>query len=236
MHVGGGHAALRDSFAQVLARVDSEQRRFEPVVWDSSDTKISDFYTFVVRRIPWFQRIVFGSGDLNWAIRLGATNPLLYKEARDVLLREQPDVVISTHLVMTMMFARVKHDLGLPTQVVMAIPDYGIATKAFFPEQEDLKPDYALVMDDLTQKNLVMERASLHHWSTCLDSSPALRSRAPKRSERPKASALLWPSSGTLTPNFVRWTRPAPPSSSWEGPPGRRRPGRCSSVSSATPG
>ncbi len=190
MHVGGGHAALRDSFAQVLTRVDPERRRFEPAIWDSRDTHISSFYNFVVHHVPWFQSVVFGSSNLNWAIRLGTINPLLYREAEEVLVRERPDIVLSTHLVLAMMFARVRHRLKLPTQVVMAVPDYGIATKAFFPEQPDLRCDWAIVMDEVTQLHLLRGRglpSHQVHWSGFL-TRPAFQAAATRGTDEARAA------------------------------------------------
>lgn len=168
MHVGGGHAALRDSFAQVLAKVDPERRRFEPVSWDSRDTFISAFYNFVVHYVPWFQDVVFSSSNLDWAIRVGTTNPALYREVEEVLIRERPELVVCTHTVVAMMFSRVRFRLKLPTRVVNAIPDYGVPTKGFFPDQPDLKPDAVIAMDDVTQLHFLRDRglaAQRVHWS-----------------------------------------------------------------------
>ena len=55
LNAGGGHHALRDSFAAALGRVDPGPQRLEPVVWTSADRFIDRFYSVCFRFLPRFQ-------------------------------------------------------------------------------------------------------------------------------------------------------------------------------------
>lgn len=158
MNVGGGHTALRDSFATALQTIDPEQRRYEGVCWDSSDEFTAKLYAFVIHRAPWLQQPIYDASNTRWGMRLAASSPGMQEEARQALVDLKPDVIMSSHLMLSTMFAQAKRQLRLATPVVTAVPDYGEPTSGFFPMQEDLRGDYVVVMDRKPQLHYLYDR------------------------------------------------------------------------------
>lgn len=159
MYVGGGHTALRDSFDRALARLDPESRLFERVLWESKDQSMYGFYSNIVHYVPSFQQVLYSVSD--WRVGARATSaayPRILDEACAALKQHAPDVVVTTHVVLSMLFARARRRLGLSTRLVSAIPDYGPTTKMFFPDQDDLRADACIVMDPATRAQLVDDR------------------------------------------------------------------------------
>ncbi|MGQ0507928.1 MAG: hypothetical protein ACT4TC_21710 [Myxococcaceae bacterium] len=188
MNVGGGHTALRDSFAQALGAVDPRRDRFDPIVWDSQDTRISGFYDFVIHHIPHVQQTVYDLSDVDLGVRVvSLAYPGIVREVRALLQQTRPDVVVSTHLVLSMMFARARRHLGMDVPLVSAIPDYGAATRGFFPEQEDLRGDFCITMDSATREGLLTDRGfapEIIHLSGFLT--------RPSFKPRPSDRSALW--------------------------------------------
>lgn len=148
MPVGGGHNALRDSFLKILQDADPSGQSFETVTFTAQDPRVPSFYEFTVHYVPWFQRVIWEMGRTRSGVRLSTiVNAPLYREVVDALTRHRPDVVVSTHFLLSMMFARARHELGLDVTVVSAIPDYGEPTRAFYPAASDLRADYTICMD-----------------------------------------------------------------------------------------
>lgn len=150
MNVGGGHTALRDAFATSLARVDPEGRRFEVARYESRDEATLAFYTWVVRHLSPFQWVVHrfsGSERVLRAVLFREQNGLI-AEAREVLTRQKPDVVVSAHLILTGALVIARNQLGLSTPIVTAIPDYGPPTRGFFPKRKSIRPDGAITMEE----------------------------------------------------------------------------------------
>ena len=86
LNAGGGHHALRDSFAAALARVDPEQQRLRQLVWNSADRFIDWFYSVCVRFLPRFQGTIFELSSQPWALRTAMTlSPQLRTEASALL-------------------------------------------------------------------------------------------------------------------------------------------------------
>lgn len=161
MQVGGGHHALRDAFLATLQGSDPLGQTFEPIVFNSADKRVSRFYNTVVNHVPWFQGMLYELSRNPMGVRLAVlVNSPLYKEAEATLREHRPDVVVSTHFLLSMMFARARRRLGMQIPVVNAIPDYGETTHAFYPDAPDLRADYTIVMDRLTQRQLLYRR---HH-------------------------------------------------------------------------
>ena len=159
MSVGGGHNALRDSFVASLKATDPQGTAFEPIVFDSVDTRVSRFYESTVHLAPTVQRVVFDMGRTRWGVRLSVLlNGPILREAMQALRDHQPDVVVSTHFLLSLMFAKARRALGMEVRVVNAIPDYGASTLAFYPRAEDIRPDYVIAMDRFTHQHLVRER------------------------------------------------------------------------------
>jgi processive 1,2-diacylglycerol beta-glucosyltransferase len=159
MNVGGGHNALRDSFAASLKMLDAEGRVFEPILFDSVDTKVGRFYESTVHMAAWIQGLVFHLGRTSWGVRLSVLlNDQLLQETKSALLAHRPDVVVSSHFLLSMMFAKARREVGMDVAVVNAIPDYGESTLAFYPEAGDIQPDYVIAMDRRTYKHLLEVR------------------------------------------------------------------------------
>jgi processive 1,2-diacylglycerol beta-glucosyltransferase len=159
MNVGGGHNALRDSFATSLKMFDAEARLFEPILFDSVDTKVSRFYESTVHMASWIQGLVFQMGRTSWGVRLSVlVNGQLLREAKQALLQHRPEIVVSSHFLLSMMFAKARRELEMDVPVVNAIPDYGESTLAFYPEAGDIQSDYVIAMDRRTHEHLVQVR------------------------------------------------------------------------------
>ncbi len=201
IQVGGGHTALRDSFVQALQRTDPRGERYAPLPWESSNKSLGGFYEFVIHRIPRFQQTVYDLSDTRLGIRACShLYPSLLREAREVLLRERPDAVICTHLVLSMMFARARRQLRLDLPLISAIPDYGSTTRGFFPAQADLRADYCVVMDPATRRQLISERGfppEMIHLSGFLTRAPFT---AAAREGRP----ALWARLSAEHPSLAR--------------------------------
>src|SRR5215469_5765038 len=98
LNAGGGHHALRDSFAAALARVDPEQQRLHPVVWNSADRFIDWFYSMCVRFLPRFQGKVVELSGQPWALRTAMMfSPQLRTEASALLRAQIFDLWLTTH-------------------------------------------------------------------------------------------------------------------------------------------
>lgn len=161
MNVGGGHAALRDSLHASLRRADPSCRHFRPIVWDSSDQTIHRFYRTVVYRIPPFQGVLFHLGERNWIARaVAASNPAILLEVKRLLSKISPDVVVSTHFLLSLLLAKARHEMQLRIPLVSAIPDYGIPPRGFLPEDPTLRADAVIVMDPQARDHL-LERDGL---------------------------------------------------------------------------
>jgi len=151
LNAGGGHHALRDSFAAALARVDPEQERLGPLVWTSADTFIDWFYSVCVRFLPRFQGKIVELSGQPWAVRTAmALSPQLRTEALALLRRESVDLLLSTHPVQSLIFAQVRRELGLTTPLVLAVPDYGVPATGYHPPLPALRSDALIVMEEST--------------------------------------------------------------------------------------
>ena len=149
MNVGGGHTALRDAFASSLARVDPEGRRFAVTRYESRDEGTLAFYTWVVRHLTPFQWVVHRFSDSELTLRLALrVRSSLVAEAKQLLLAQRPDVVVSAHLILSGAVVLARNQLGLDTRVVTAIPDYGPPTAGFFPHMRSIRPDAAIAMEE----------------------------------------------------------------------------------------
>ncbi|MGA9526198.1 MAG: hypothetical protein WBV82_32360 [Myxococcaceae bacterium] len=158
MPVGGGHNALRDSFLTVLKHQDPRGGAFHPITFNSQDTRVRAFYEYCVHHAPWSQGLVYRFGRARWGVRvLVPLNRGLLEEAKETLVRERPDVVVSTHFLLSMMFARARRELGLNVSIVSAIPDYGEFPLIFCPDAEDVRADYFVAMEQSTYDCLLNE-------------------------------------------------------------------------------
>ena len=214
LNAGGGHHALRDSFAAALAR-DPEQPRLDPRVWTSADHFIDWFYSVCVRFLPRFQgKIVEVSGQ-PWALRTAmALSPQLRTEALALLRREAFDLLVTTHPVQSLTFAEARRELGLATPLVLAVPDYGVPASGYHPPLPALRSDALIVMEESTlehYRSLGVPEDRLHR-SGFLTREPFVRVGARLRGEgRDTARAALKAEVVAAQPDFARFdlSRPA---------------------------
>jgi hypothetical protein len=207
LNAGGGHHALRDSFAAAIARVDPEHQRLRPVVWTSADRFIDWFYSACVRLVPRFQGKIVELSSQPWALRTAMfLSPQVHREATE-LLRSQPfDLLLATHPVLAIMFSRVRRELGLTTPVVNAVPDYGIPVPGYYPPLPEIRPDALIVMEETTvehYRGLGVPEERLH-LSGFLTREPFVRVGARLRTEdRESVRAALRTDVAAAHPEFA---------------------------------
>ena len=214
LNAGGGHHALRDSFATALAR-DPEQPRLDPRVWTSADHFIDRFYSVCVRFLPRFQGKIVELSGQPWAVKTAmALSPQLRTEALSLLRREQFDLLVTTHPMQSMTFAEVRRELGLATPLVLAVPDYGVPATGYHPPLPALRSDALIVMEESTlehYRSLGVPEDRLH-LSGFLTREPFVRVGARLRAERrDTARAALKAEVVAAQPDFARFdlSRPA---------------------------
>jgi hypothetical protein len=165
LNAGGGHHALRDSFAASLARVDPGRQELEPVVWTSADRFIDRFYSMCVRFLPRFQGKIVELSGQPWALRTAmALSPQLHTEALALLRRERFDLLLTTHPMQAITFAEVRREFGLDTPLVLAVPDYGVPASGYLPPITRFRSDALIVMEgrDTARSGLKTEVAAAH--------------------------------------------------------------------------
>ena len=214
LNAGGGHHALRDSFATALAR-DPEQPRLDPRVWTSADHFIDRFYSVCVRFLPRFQGKIVELSGQPWAVKTAmALSPQLRTEALSLLRREQFDLLVTTHPMQSMTFAEVRRELGLATPLVLAVPDYGVPATGYHPPLPALRSDALIVMEESTlehYRSLGVPEDRLH-LSGFLTREPFVRVGVRLRAEgRDTARAALKAEVVAAEPDFARFdlSRPA---------------------------
>ena len=214
LNAGGGHHALRDSFATALVR-DPEQPRLDPRVWTSADHFIDRFYSVCVRFLPRFQGKIVELSGQPWAVKTAmALSPQLRTEALSLLRREQFDLLVTTHPMQSMTFAEVRRELGLATPLVLAVPDYGVPATGYHPPLPALRSDALIVMEESTlehYRSLGVPEDRLH-LSGFLTRESFVRVGARLRAEgRDTARAALKAEVVAAEPDFARFdlSRPA---------------------------
>lgn len=169
IQVGGGHRALADSFQMALQKADPSGERFQIENWQSQDESTEEIYKFIVRKLRQVQGWLHSLSQSEVLYRVLLLNQgWMVKEAKQVLLDKRPDVVVSTHFMLTSAFVMARNELGVPTRIVTAIPDYGPPTSAFFPRLRSIRPDNVIVMEERTHEHLQTRRQlppSVLHFS-----------------------------------------------------------------------
>lgn len=190
MDVGGGHRALRDSLHEALVAADPDAAEFTLNRFDSRNRSVDRFYSACVRHLPALQGSLWRwseqDGLARWAI---ATAPALVSEARDALLASGCELLIATHPLLALAFARARAGLPRPPLLISAIPDYGAPTTFFHPETNALRADHLLVFSEearapLAARGVPRERLHLSGFRT----HPAFRLAAQDRAERDRAT------------------------------------------------
>lgn len=208
LNAGGGHHALRDSFAAALGR-SPEQPRLDSLVWTSEDHLIDWFYSVCVRFLPRFQGKIVEISGQPWALKTAmALSPQIRTEALALLKREQFDLLLTTHPLQSMAFAEARRELGLATPLVLAVPDYGAPPRGYHPPLPALRSDALIVMEESTLehcRSLGVAEDRLH-LSGFLTREPFVRVGARLRSEgRDTVRAALKAEVVAAQPDFTRF-------------------------------
>jgi len=208
LNAGGGHHALRDSFAAALAR-SSEQPRLDSLVWTSADHFIDRFYSVCVRFLPRFQGKIVEISGQPWALKTAmALSPQLRTEALALLRREAFDLLVTTHPMQSITFTEARRELGLSTPLVLAVPDYGVPASGYHPPLHALRSDALIVMEESTfehYRSLGVPEDRLH-LSGFLTREPFVRVGARLRTEgRDTARAALKAEVVAAEPDFARF-------------------------------
>lgn len=137
---GGGHNTVRDALLRATRAADPGGARVHATSW-TAKSGFDRFYRWAVAHglqgvVYWPNRFLSLSA---WLAVL--TNPGLVKETVALLRKDAPDVVVSTHLVLTAAFQVARWWVGAATRVVGIIPDYGPPDPGFFPRTALLRPD-----------------------------------------------------------------------------------------------
>ena len=209
LNAGGGHHALRDSFAAALARADPDPQGLDPVVWTSADRFIDWFYSVCVRLLPRFQGKIVELSSQPWAVRTAmALSPQVRGEALALLRRQTFDLLVTTHPVQSMAFAQARRELGLATPLVLAVPDYGVPATGYHPPLPALRSDALIVMEETTlehYRSLGVPDERLH-LSGFLTREPFVRVGARLRAEgRDTVRAALKAEVTAALPEFARF-------------------------------
>jgi processive 1,2-diacylglycerol beta-glucosyltransferase len=157
---GGGHNTVRDALMRAVEVNDPHQRIIRPQSWTATHG-FDRIYRFCVRfgiqgLVFWFSSFSLST----WLLGL-PFNPALLFEVLRTLRRSKPDVVVSTHLVLTAAIKLAVWLEGLPTRLVAVIPDYGTPKRGFFPRFRFLRADYTFVNGDDTYGALTADHTSL---------------------------------------------------------------------------
>lgn len=137
---GGGHNTVRDALMRATRSADPDGARVQATAW-TAKSGFDRFYRWCVSHglqglVYWPNRVLSLSA---WLAVF--TNPKLVRETVALLRSDAPDVVVSTHLVLTAAFQVARWWVGAATRVVGIIPDYGAPDPGFFPRTALLRPD-----------------------------------------------------------------------------------------------
>lgn len=148
---GGGHHTVRDALLRATQAADPRGERVRAASW-TSEAGFDGFYRWCVRH--GLQGLMyFPTRFLSFAAWLAVfANPKLIRDAVALLRRAPPDLVVSTHLVLTSAFLVARWWVGVPTRVVGVIPDYGPPDPAFFPRFSVFRPDATWVNGEDTYR------------------------------------------------------------------------------------
>ena len=163
LDAGGGHAALRDSLARALTLPGATPGRFEVLRWDSGHRLTGRVYRIVVHHIPWLQGVAYRAIESSAVVHVTTRGlPGLLREAAATLQAFRPDVVVTTHFIVELAFARARRRVGVAVRLVSAIPDYGIPARGLVPDAAGGRSDAVIVMDEETYEHVV-GRCGLPH-------------------------------------------------------------------------
>jgi UDP-N-acetylglucosamine:LPS N-acetylglucosamine transferase len=167
LDAGGGHAALRDSLARALTLPGAAPERFQVLRWDSGHRLTDRVYRIVVHYIPWLQGVAYRATESPAVVHVFTQGlPGLLHEAAATLQAFRPDIVVTTHFLIELAFARARRRLGVAVRLVSAIPDYGIPARGLVPDADGVRSDAVIVMAEETCEHVVgrcgLPRARVH--------------------------------------------------------------------------
>ena len=203
---GGGHNALRDSLMRSIEAVDPHGNRCHAVS-STLDFNYQSFYAWAVRSN--LQAAVFSMTRLNGgALAAALTAPSLMREMRELILRERPDVLVATHLVVAAAAQLQRQKLHVSTRVIHALPDYGIPAPSFFPRRPTWRADAYLVRGPDTYE-WILDQPDVSedqiHWAGTL-AAPAFAKLSQRKRLAPSMSvfrAQVWNELKALLPELA---------------------------------
>jgi len=148
---GGGHNALRDFLLEEL----QSDKRFELHSYTHRDSSFDFVNDNVFGKMGPFVDLLYKNAPGEYS-SISAIK--LVKECESFLRQYNPDMVIGTNFGVTAAFELIKKSLKLNFVNVMAIPDYGIPSIAYFPNNRYTRADRVLVFDPESKRGLVKER------------------------------------------------------------------------------
>ncbi|MFQ5492662.1 MAG: hypothetical protein ACE5DX_00685 [Candidatus Dojkabacteria bacterium] len=149
--VGGGHIALRD----FLHGQVSDLEEFNSVKFDHPGEALERADTVIHNLVPFMHEFLyfFSPRYISDFFLIATIN--FFREVYKVLKKEDPDIVLSTHFVLSMHFAVAKKLLKSKAVIVNCIPDYGPPSKLMNPKFKPFRSDKIMVFEEWTRQGAI---------------------------------------------------------------------------------
>ncbi|KXK27471.1 MAG: hypothetical protein TR69_WS6001000348 [candidate division WS6 bacterium OLB20] len=146
---GGGHISLRDFLYQQL---ETDQETFRNVSWTHPGEALETADHLIHSISPFLYELTyfFSPRYLSDISTIATFNFL--RECYKVLKSEKPDIVLSTHFVLSLHFSLAKRLLRSKAVIVNCIPDYGPPSKIMHPRLPFFRSDRLMVFEEWTRK------------------------------------------------------------------------------------
>ena len=142
---GGGHNSIRDMIYEQFINDD----RFEVVKFDHP-RKLNNNSIFL--NSPKFYDAVFKSVP-HEVISLFTIS--LLDACYEMIEREKPDIVISSHTLLTCHIKLLQQGFNYKFETIYAIPDYGPVAPAIFPNIKYTRPERIIVLEEKTKNDII---------------------------------------------------------------------------------
>lgn len=210
MDVGGGHRALRDSFAALLSAADPSRAEWELIPFDSRNRSVDRFYSACVRHLPALQGLVWHLSERAWIATLASVGfRALISEVTAALRQSGCELAIATHPLLSIALAQARKELAAGVVLASAVPDYGQPTAFFHPAPPALRPDHLLVFSEQSHAHLLRQGVPRErlHWSGFVTHDAFVqeglrRDRNEGRLERMRALSTELPDLARLDPTL----------------------------------